>query len=152
MSPELQFPAATGGDAAAVTALVRAAYAMYVDRIGREPAPMTADYEAAIARGQVLLALEDERLIGILATVLHADHLLIENIAVDPTGQGRGVGATLIQRAEQQARALGLRELRLYTNARMTENLDYYPRHGFTETGRRTEDGFDRVYFTKTLT
>jgi Ni,Fe-hydrogenase III large subunit len=40
-----------------------------------------------------------------------------------------------------------LPSIELYTNAKMTENLAYYPRLGFEETGRRREDGFDRVYF-----
>jgi hypothetical protein len=33
----------------------------------------------------------------------------------------------------------------------MTENLAYYPRRGFVEIGRRVEDGFRRVYFSKQL-
>lgn len=34
----------------------------------------------------------------------------------------------------------------------MTENLDYYPRRGYRETHRGEQDGYQRVYFTKTLT
>ena len=37
----------------------------------------------------------------------------------------------------------------LYTNAAMRENLSLYPRLGWVETDRRTEDGFERVYFEK---
>jgi hypothetical protein len=33
----------------------------------------------------------------------------------------------------------------------MTENLKFYPRRGFTEVDRRTEDGFPWVYFRKQL-
>ena len=33
----------------------------------------------------------------------------------------------------------------------MTENLDFYPRLGYLETHRISEDGFDRVYFEKDL-
>ena len=39
----------------------------------------------------------------------------------------------------------------LYTNAKMTRNLDWYVKLGFVETRRIREDGFDRVYFEKTL-
>ena len=42
-------------------------------------------------------------------------------------------------------------ELRLYTNQLMTENLALYPALGYTETGRRAEDGFARVYFSKRI-
>ena len=37
------------------------------------------------------------------------------------------------------------------TNEKMTENLTLYPRLGYCEVARRTEDGFNRVYFQKTL-
>ncbi len=33
----------------------------------------------------------------------------------------------------------------------MTENLTYYPRHGYVETGRETEVDRHRVFFRKDL-
>jgi len=33
----------------------------------------------------------------------------------------------------------------------MTENLAYYPRHGYRETHRAAQDGFERVFFAKPL-
>ena len=83
--------------------------------------------------------------------VVHPDHLLLENIAVLPSAQRRGVGARLLALAEDEARARGLGEIRLYTNEAMTENLAYYPRHGYAETRRAEQDGFRRVFFTKHL-
>jgi hypothetical protein len=53
--------------------------------------------------------------------------------------------------AEERARSLRLPEVRLYTNEAMTENLAYYPRHGYTETHRGQQDGFHRVFFRKRL-
>lgn len=47
---------------------------------------------------------------------------------------------------------LGLSEVRLYTNVKMTENLSYYPRRGYREVERRTENGFERVYYSRVLT
>ena len=99
----------------------------------------------------MLLAHLDDRLLGVLVTESRPDHLLVENIAVSPEARGLGVGARLLERAEQEARDRGLAEIRLYTNAKMTENLAYYPRRGYRETGRRTEHGFDRVYFSRSL-
>ena len=75
----------------------------------------------------------------------------MENLAVRPADQGRGVGRRLLTLAEQRARDLGLAELRLYTNAAMTENLAYYPRRGYVETYRADQDGFHRVFFRKPL-
>ena len=41
--------------------------------------------------------------------------------------------------------------MRLYTNEAMTENLAYYPRHGYTETHRARQDGCCRVSFRETV-
>lgn len=129
--------------------IVAAAYVGYVDRIGRQPAPMTADYHALL--GQTAVLIDDDAIVGVIVTLAADDHLLIENVAVAPGHQGKGYGRALLDHAETRARGLGLAEARLYTNAAMTENLTFYPRLGYVETGRRTEDGFDRVYFRKQL-
>ena len=70
---------------------------------------------------------------------------------VAPDVQGRGIGSRLLRLAEEQARARGLGEVRLYTNAAMTENVELYRRHGYQQTHRAVEDGYQRVFFTKTL-
>jgi ribosomal protein S18 acetylase RimI-like enzyme len=127
------------------------AYALYVPRIGREPAPMTADYAALIGAGEVWVAEEAGRVAGVLVLRPLPDSLFLENVAVLPDRQGRGIGRALIAFAERHARGLGLPAVTLYTNERMTENLLLYPRLGYVETGRRTEEGFARVYFRKPL-
>ncbi len=142
---------AVPADAGEVLALVRRAYAPYVERIGREPAPMGADYSELIARGSVTVARRGAALVGVLVSEPGENFLLVENIAVAPEEQGTGLGARLLERAEREARELGLGELRLYTNAKMTENLSYYPRRGFVEVERREEDGFDRVFYARAL-
>lgn len=142
---------ATAGDVPAVRDLVAAAYRHYVSRIGREPAPMTADYAAVVAAGRAWVAEAAGCLAGVVVLVPETDHLLLENVAVDPVQQGTGLGAALLAFADERARALGLPEVRLYTNEMMTENLTYYPRRGYVETHREVEDGFNRVFFTKRL-
>jgi N-acetylglutamate synthase-like GNAT family acetyltransferase len=138
-------------DAGAVTGVVRAAYVHYVSRIGRIPAPMSADYAALIEAGSVWVAERAGEIVGVLVLSAQADHLLIENIAVSPGAQGAGIGTGLLDLAERHAVALGLGEIRLYTNEAMTENLAYYPRRGFVETHRATEHGFRRVFFGKSV-
>lgn len=139
-------------DVAALTALAGEAYQVYVPRIGRPPAPMTADYAEAVRGGLTWVAAEDGEIVGLLVLVVQPDHLVLENVAVLPSAQGRGIGARLLAFAEEQARALGRDEIRLYTNEAMTENLAYYPRHGYTPTHRAEQDGFRRVFFRKRLT
>ena len=139
------------GDVGVIRALVKAAYQPYVERIGREPGPMTDDYGRAVDTGHVWVAQQGDRVVGLLVLEPAEDHLLLRNVAVLPQVQGLGVGSRLLQFAEEQARALGLLQIRLYTNAAMTENLAYYPRRGYRETHRSTNDGFHRVFFTKDL-
>jgi ribosomal protein S18 acetylase RimI-like enzyme len=138
-------------DVGRIRAIVTAAYAKYLPRIGRPPGPLTTDYAAAVTRGEVWVAARDDVVTGLLVLRVMPDHLLLENVAVDPTAQRTGVGTRLLEQAEEQAAQAGLTEIRLYTNAAMTENLAYYPRHGYTETHRDEQDGFQRVYFSKQL-
>ena len=142
---------AAEADAPALRSIAVAAYQRYVPRIGREPAPMTADYLAAARHGQAWIATQDGQAAGFIILIPQPGYLLVENVAVLPAAQGRGIGARLLALAEERARSLRLPEVRLYTNEAMTENLAYYPPHGYTETHRAHQDGFHRVYFRKRL-
>jgi len=147
--PAVTVRRATPDDVPALYVVVHDAYLLYVPRIGRMPAPMTADYSAAVQAGQAWVAEADGAIAGLLVLVAYPDHLLIENIAVQPSAQRRGIGSRLLELAEDEARANGLSEIRLYTNEGMTENLAFYPRHGYRETRRAEENGFRRVFFSK---
>jgi GNAT superfamily N-acetyltransferase len=138
-------------DIDALRMIAAAAYEHYVARIGRAPAPMTADYAQAVRSGQAWVAVERGGIVGLAILVARPGYLLLENVAVLPAAQGRGVGSRLLALAEDQARSLHLSEIRLYTNEAMTENLVYYPRHGYVESHRAEHDGFRRVFFRKRL-
>ncbi len=142
---------ARAADQADLAHLARLVYAQYVPRIGHEPAPMGADYAAAISDGAAWVARVEQRIVGLLVVRLRTDHLLLENVAVAPGYQGAGIGARLIGVAEDQARRHVVLEVRLYTNVAMTENLAYYPRRGYRETHSATQDGYERVFFSKTV-
>lgn len=143
---------AVGADAAAIAALVAEAYAKYIPRIGREPGPMLDDYAARIADGCVWVARgDDDVLAGILVLLDRPGYLLLDNVAVSATAQGRGVGRALMAFAEAEACRRGYPEVRLYTHQTMAENIAMYPRLGYQETGRGIEDGYARVFFSKRL-
>lgn len=143
---------AAASDEAAVRACAEAAYQRYVEAIGREPAPMVADFGTQIADGKVHVAADGSgNLQGFIVFFPKDARMFLENVAVHPAAAGKGIGKALIGFCEAEARLLGLDAVALYTNAKMTENLTIYPRLGYLETGRRTEDGFDRVYFEKAL-
>jgi len=126
--------------------IARAAYTKYVPRIGREPSPMVADYEAAATAQHAVVIEIDGQVCGYIVAWPEGDAYFIENIGVDPQYQGHGLGRRLIEHAVAQARNHGLSALSLYTNEAMTENLAMYAHIGFTETQRVTEAGFRRVY------
>jgi ribosomal protein S18 acetylase RimI-like enzyme len=143
---------ATARDVAQVRTIARAAYAKYVPRIGREPAPMAADYEADVGAQRAVVIEIGEKLCGYMVAWPDGDAYFIENIGVDPQYQGHGLGRRLIEYAIAEARRLHLAALSLYTNEAMTENLAMYAHLGLAETHRVTEDGFRRVYLRLTFT
>src|SRR6185369_1829986 len=106
---------AESGESQAAAELVNAAYAKYIERIGRKPLPMLADYAALIAKGVVYVIPGDGGGIQAVLVIYPEDNsLLIENIAVHPSAQKRGLGQALMAFAEQQAREKHLTEVRLY--------------------------------------
>ena len=147
----LRFRLAQPSDAESVRALVRRAYAPYLARMDREPAPMTADYAALIVAGHVTLALAEGRLAGALVCYPQGDALHVENVAVEPDRHGAGIGRALLARAEEEARSQGLGAVELYTNEVMTENLPFYAALGYDVEGQGEEAGYRRVFFRKSV-
>ena len=136
-------------DRAAVEGIVHQAYAAYVDRIGKPPGPMLDDYRARIRAHEAWVLETDGAVVGVIVLLPEDDHLLLDNIAVDPAQQGRGIGRALMEFAEREARRRGYDEIRLYTHEKMTENVAMYPRLGYQETGRGEQAGFSRVFYRK---
>ena len=84
---------------------------------GREPKPMMADYAEAVQKHRIDLLYLDGELAALIEMVPAADYLLIENVAVSPALQGRGLGRMLLSHAEQIAASLGYDEIKLYTTS-----------------------------------
>lgn len=142
---------ARSNDLEAISECVNTAYSMYISRLGKKPASMVTNYSELIANGVVHVVLEKEELKGLIVLIPKTNYLLLKNLAVHPRFQGQGIGRKLIEFAIEYAETRNLEEVRLYTNELMSENLEYYPKFGFVETDRRTEDGFNRVYMSKRL-
>ncbi len=73
---------AVASDVPSIRAVVEDAYGHYVERIGRAPAPMTADYERAVGEGEVLVLTVGRTVAGLMVLKTGADHLLVGNVAV----------------------------------------------------------------------
>ena len=111
--------------------LVRSAYAKWVPVIGREPLPMRADYDRAVREHQFDLLIREGELVGLVETLLHSDHLWIENLAVKPLHQGRGLGRRLLAHVERRAVEHGCAEARLLTNVAFATNVALYKKVGY---------------------
>ncbi|OTA06250.1 hypothetical protein A9Z42_0069600 [Trichoderma parareesei] len=153
---------ATLDDIPPLQAIVNASYSKYIDRIGKPPAPMLADYAKLLETRDVFIleATKDEedggcvvKMVGsiILGVDAEGDAVTVNNLVVEPAAQGRGYGRVLMDFAEESAREMGLSCVALFTNVKMHENVGLYLKLGYVETGRRTEDGYERVYFRKQL-
>src|SRR5439155_18477340 len=99
MSNKEELRQAVATDALAIQELTREAYAKWVPVIGREPMPMTADYMDAVRKHRFDLLYVEGKLAALIETIPKADHLLIENVAVSPPFQGRGLGRKLMAHA-----------------------------------------------------
>ena len=138
-------------DTSVVRDLVRASYSKYIERIGKEPAPMSDDYASLIGAGDVWVAVEGDEVLGMLVMQVVEEHLFVDAVAVRPDQQGRGLGRVLISFAEGEAQRNGLREIRLYTNEKMFENLAIYEKLGFEEINRGLDSGYQRVFMRKKI-
>lgn len=142
---------ATGDDLARVAEIACLAYRHYIPRIGREPAPMVADFGLHLARDELYVADSNAGIDGYIVAFARPDDYFVENVAVDPAGAGKGIGKALMRHAEAAARQTGKTAVRLYTNVHMTENFPFYAALGYRKTHEAEEDGFQRLYFEKIL-
>ena len=148
---EYSFRRATSEDAAKVAALVNAAYGHYEQRIGMVPHPMTDDYAEVIKNYRVTVAESHQTIVGVIVLTVTDEGFLIDNVAVDPSYRGKGIGRVLLEFAEAEARRAGFDSIYLYTHEKMTENLALYTRIGYVEYDRRSQGDFSLVYMRKQL-
>ncbi|MFE8992468.1 GNAT family N-acetyltransferase [Streptomyces collinus] len=140
---------AGAADVPVVAEVIDVAFRPYIERIGRVPQPMEEDHAANVAAGKVFVT--GDPVSGLVVVEAFADHLFLDTIAVHPAAHGGGVGRRLLRFVDAHARALGLPEVRLYTNALMWENQQIYPRYGYELVERRVDGPYDRVHYRKRL-
>lgn len=152
MNEPFSIRCATLTDAPDITACVKAAYEHYIERMAKPPGPMLEDYATVVNKHQVFVAERDNIIVGSLVLIQQQTNMLLDNVAVHPSCQGKGLGKQLIDLAEQTAAQHGYTAIELYTHETMTENLAMYLRLGYSEIERRIEKGYQRIYLRKSLT
>jgi ribosomal protein S18 acetylase RimI-like enzyme len=142
---------ATAADVPRLTALVQAAYGHYVERLDGPPRPMTDDYTEVVRTQRVTVAERGGEVVGLIVLGVDDEGFVIDNVAVDPSAQGSGVGRALLEHAESEARRASLDSIHLYTHEKMVENLALYSRIGYVEYDRRPHGDALLVYLRKQL-
>ncbi len=125
-------------DAATVQCISADAYIpTYAAVVGVVPKPAQEDYLDRIALGEVWLLETDTGPSGVIVLETMPDHLMVYSIAIRSRCQGRGYGKLLLGFAERHAASLRLSAVRLYTNRRMKQNLEFYRQCGYRQIGTR---------------
>jgi ribosomal protein S18 acetylase RimI-like enzyme len=125
------------------------AYAKYLARLNRPPVTFRRDYANHINQGRLFVI--GDPIIGVISLTPDDGTLVVENAAVIPHSQGRGVGRLLMDFAESFALEHDCHRIELFTNELMIENIEMYMHLGYEEVDRRDEDGYRRVYMEKRL-
>lgn len=84
----MEIRAARASDLDAIRACAEAAYAPYIDRIGRKPAPMVADFATHIVAGQVHVAVSAEALLGYIVFFTRGDTMFWKTSPCGPRRMG----------------------------------------------------------------
>ena len=113
--------------------------------------PNEAVFATDIAQNHLWVAELDGAIAGIAALTQDQDEeyaqadwdvaesaLVTHRLAVDPAAQGRGVAVALMQEAESQAVAQGLKILRVDTNSENTATQRLFPKLGYRFAGEIT--------------
>ena len=138
-------------DVAAIHSCVCSAYRHYILRIGKSPGPMLDDYAEVVKTHLAFVAETEGQVVGVLVLMKRENGILLDNIAVLPEQQRKGLGRQLLRLAESEAREEGFAYLDLYTHECMVENVEWYKKLGYREFHRRTEKGYSRIYMRKSL-
>ena len=142
------FRRAVAEDHEIIIAIAQKAYEKYVERMGKEPAPM----RPVIQKEDVVFVCEDNKQVIAFAILVKInDQIILDSIAVDTPHQKKGIGNNFIKFIEEYLMEQKVNKYQLYTNEKMFENIDWYQKIGFKIFKKVTEKGFNRIYFEKEL-
>lgn len=136
--------------------LMTDAFTPYVNKLGG--GPVSGPYPelvAALDSGSVYVGLDGSEIVGVVVVTRHADQISIDQLGVAPTRQGQGIGSWMLRQIEQMARREQVKSLTLFTAEIMSDVVDLYKRHGFSEVRKALpahgEDQHLRVHMIKHL-
>lgn len=108
------------------------AYARNRDILGVTPIPLKWDYASIFNETEVWGVRDKGALVGVLILRPRDDDLYLESVATLPQVQGGGYGNAMLNATEFRARDWGYRAIRLITGEKLTQNVEWYKRKGFS--------------------
>lgn len=135
----------TPADAAAVAALVRAAFA--AQSIVTDPLPSAlrvteADVASHLRTGGGAVVEADGDIVGSTLWTEQDGGLYLSRLAVAPAWRGRGIAKVLVAAAETAARDQNLPRIHLSTRIPLLDNRQLFAACGFVETTREAHPGY----------
>ncbi|MBD3664750.1 GNAT family N-acetyltransferase [Sulfitobacter sp. TSTF-M16] len=121
------------GDAVGLTACIDAAYAPFAHL---DLPDVSGGVPEDIASGRVWVCEVDRVLTGGIIVSHQGSVGHLRNVAVSPERAGQGIGTRLIETAIAHLKENGVEMVNLATHSGMPQNLAYYARLGWSETGR----------------
>lgn len=128
-------------------ALLHSAYAYMESRINPPSSLLRMDVHQLEKKARdeaLILAFEDQRLIGCAFASLREDCVYVSKLAVDTAVRRRGVARKMMQEAERFARANARPFVELETRIELIENHKTFAALGFSKVAESAHPGFDR--------
>lgn len=122
-------------DAERITSLINAAFrkaeAFFIDGDRIE----TEAVRSLMKKGQFLVTEQNSAHVGCVYVELRGERAYLGLLSVDPKLQRTGMGSALLKAAEEHCAKAGCRFMDLRTVNLRTDNLAFYGRRGYVETG-----------------
>ncbi|GAB7183893.1 hypothetical protein ATKI12_3724 [Kitasatospora sp. Ki12] len=145
---------AAAADGEVLAEIAREAYGKYLGLVDEPPAPLLLDYREVAASGRCHVAVSDDGTLGMVTVETPEDgdpYLVLRNLAVRPSCQGRGIGRKLVALVEEMARSAGLRGVRLWTRVEMVDNIAFYQGLRYEVTHTERNEHSHRVFLRKEI-
>jgi ribosomal protein S18 acetylase RimI-like enzyme len=150
-SNRTQIRAAIITDLAAVITCSDLAFKSFAGHSDKVDVKLADNLQPQILSGSIQLICDELHVLGYISLWPAADRMFIDTLAVLPQHHRQGLGSLLLDFADRETLRLGLKSVNLFTKAAMVNNLEFYRRRGYSETGRCDDDGFSRVFYTKNI-
>lgn len=95
----------------------------------------------------LLKYVEDGKILGCVELRKEKEKLYLGMLTVQPDLQGKGIGKKLLRASEAEARKQGCRGIFMTVISERKELIDWYVRHGYSDTGVRKPFSFNDPRF-----